>query len=68
MYTRTLLVKRCSRLAALYSILETGRQPSLGGKGFAMADAQASSDAAMTTAPVTLPLPPVLERLFIAAP
>jgi hypothetical protein len=39
MYTRALLFKRCSRLAALNSILDTGRQPSLGGKGFAMADA-----------------------------
>jgi hypothetical protein len=54
MYTRTLLLKRYSRLAALYSILETERQPSLGGRGLAMADAQASSDAAMTTATVTM--------------
>jgi hypothetical protein len=50
MYTRALLFKRYSRLAALYSILEIGRQPSLGGRGFALADAQASSDAMMTTA------------------
>ena len=42
-----LLFKRYSRLAALYSILEIGRQPSLGGRGFAIADAQASSDAAI---------------------
>src|SRR5262249_48015494 len=48
MYTRTLLVKRYSRLAALYSILEIGRQPSFG--GFAMADAEASNDPVMTTA------------------
>ena len=50
MYSRDLLFKRYSRLAALYSILEIGRQPSLGGRGFALADAQASSDAMMTTA------------------
>ena len=50
MYSRALLFKRYSRLAALYSILEIGRQPSLGGRGFAMADAEASNDAVMTTA------------------
>jgi len=44
MYTRTLLFNRYSRFAALYSLLETGRQPSFGGKGFAIADAHASND------------------------
>src|SRR6516165_656044 len=43
MYTRALLFNIYSRLAALYSILETGRQPSFGGIGFAIADAQASN-------------------------
>ena len=50
MYTRTLLLRRCSRLAALYSVLEIGRQPSFGGTAFAMAGVQASSDVVMTTA------------------
>jgi hypothetical protein len=71
MYTRALLFKRCSRLAALYSILETGRQPSLGGKGLAMADAQASSDAAMTTATVALPWRndmSLVSEVFVALP
>jgi hypothetical protein len=54
MYTRTLLVKRYSRLAALYSILEIGRQPSFGGRGFAMADAEASNDPVMTAAGETV--------------
>ena len=49
MYRRALPFNRYSRLAALYSILETGRQPSLGGKGFAIADAHASNDAVMTS-------------------
>src|SRR5262249_60660469 len=40
MYIRALLFKRYSRLAALYSILETGRQPSFGGRGFARAAEQ----------------------------
>jgi hypothetical protein len=71
MYTRALLFKRCSRLAALYSTLETGRQPSLGGKGLAIASAQASSDAAMTTATVTLPWRndmSLISEVFMALP
>ena len=50
MYIRALLFKRYSRLAALYSILETGRQPSFGGSGFAKAAEQASNDPVMTNA------------------
>src|SRR5262249_18868496 len=50
MYIRALLFKRYSRLAALYSILETGRQPSFGGSGFAKVAEQASNDPVMTNA------------------
>jgi hypothetical protein len=49
MCTRALLFNRKSRLAALYSTLETGRQPSFGGKGFAIADAHASNVVVMIT-------------------
>jgi hypothetical protein len=50
MYIRALLFKRYSRLAALYSILETGRQPSSGGIGFARVAEHASNDPVMTNA------------------
>src|SRR5215831_17886919 len=50
MYIRALLFKRYSRLAALYSILETGRQPSFGGSGFARVAEHASNDPVMTNA------------------
>jgi hypothetical protein len=50
MYIRALLFKRYSRLAALYSILETGRQLSFGGSGFAKVAEHASNDPVMTNA------------------
>src|SRR5215469_12573209 len=46
MYERARLFNRYSRLAALYSILETGRQPFFGGKDFAIA-AHARNDVVM---------------------
>jgi hypothetical protein len=50
MYTRTLLLRRYSRLAALYAILQIGRQPSFGGGGLTAAKMQASNDPVMTNA------------------
>ena len=50
MYTRTLLLRRYSRLAALYAILQIGRQPSFGGGGLATAKMQASNDPVITNA------------------